>query len=273
VKVVIFCGGLGLRMRDAAPLIPKPMVPVGSTPILWHIMKYYAHFGHTEFILCLGHKADVIKDYFLRYNEAMTNDFVLSNGGRQIDLLSNDIQGWRITFLNTGLKASIGERLKMAQAAIGDDEMFLATYGDGLTDAPLPKMIDMVSERKKTACFLCVRPYSYSFHTVAMKDDDLVGGFQDLKLADIWINGGYFVLRREIFDAMEAGEDLLGPPFQRLIDREDLLAFRYDGFWAPMDTLKDKHTLDSLVERGEAPWEVWETRDERGRSPAPSTPS
>jgi glucose-1-phosphate cytidylyltransferase len=261
VKVVIFCGGLGLRMRDAGPTIPKPMVPISNKPILWHIMKYYAHFGHKDFILCLGHKAEVIKEFFLNYNEAMTNDFVLSDGGRRIELLNSDLHDWHITFLNTGLKATIGERLRAAQRAIGDDEVFLATYGDGLTDAPLPEMISALEQRRKTACFLCVRPTSYSFHSVALKDGDLVAGFQDVANADIWINGGFFVFRKEVFDVMDSGEDLIGPPFERLIDRDEVIAFKYEGFWAPMDTLKDKHNLDALVESGQPPWQVWELEE------------
>jgi glucose-1-phosphate cytidylyltransferase len=267
VKVVLFCGGLGLRMQDAAPMIPKPMVPIANKPILWHIMKYYAHFGHKDFILCLGHRAESIKEFFLNYNEAMTNDFVLSGGGREIELLNSDIQDWRITFLNTGLKSTVGERLKAAERIIGDDEMFLATYGDGLTDAPLPEMIATLEERGKTACFLCVRPTSYSFHSVALKDGDLVARFQDVTQADIWINGGFFVFRREIFDLIQPGEDLIGPPLGRLIERDELIAYKYEGFWAPMDTLKDKHNLDALVETGQAPWELWELRDRAAPAP------
>jgi glucose-1-phosphate cytidylyltransferase len=257
VKVVIFCGGLGLRMREAGPTIPKPMVPVGNKPILWHIMKYYAHFGHRDFILCLGHRAESIKEYFLNYNEALTNDFVLT-GGSHIELLASDIQDWRITFLDTGLTASVGERLKAAEEAVGNDAIFLATYGDGLTDAPLPEMIELLERQDKTVCFLCARPKSYSFHTVAIDDGGLVSGFRDITQADMWINGGFFALRREIFDELQHGEDLVGPPMERLIARDEVIAYRYDGFWEPMDTLKDKHKLDSLVELGRAPWEVWE---------------
>jgi glucose-1-phosphate cytidylyltransferase len=267
LKVVIFCGGLGLRMRDAAPTIPKPMVPIGNKPILLHIMKYYAYFGHTEFILCLGHRAETIKEFFLTYNEALTNDFVLTNGG-QVSLLKSDIQDWRITFVDTGLRSTVGERLKAVQSLIGEDELFLATYGDGLTDAPLPELIRAVAETDKVACFLCVRPTSYSFHTVTIRDGGLVAGFQDIAQADIWINGGFFVFRREIFDYLQPGEDLIGPPMLRLAERAKVVAHRYEGFWAPMDTLKDKHNLDQLLESGDAPWEVWEQRARSSQSRA-----
>jgi glucose-1-phosphate cytidylyltransferase len=271
VKVVIFCGGLGLRLRDAGPTVPKPMVPVGTQPILWHIMKYYAHFGHKEFILCLGHRAEAIKEYFLAYDEAMTNDFVLTGGGKEIELLASDIHDWRITFLNTGLNSNIGERLKATEPLIGDDEIFLVTYGDGLTDAPLPDMVRRFEERDRTVCFLAARPTSYSFHTVTFKDGDLVDGFEDVTRADLWVNAGFFVMRRGIFDVLQPGEDLLGPPLERLIERDEVFAYRYDGFWAPMDTLKDKSNLDALVETGRPPWALWELGDERPvvTSPAP----
>jgi glucose-1-phosphate cytidylyltransferase len=257
MKVVIFCGGLGLRMGEAAPSIPKPMVHIGNRPILWHIMKYYAHHGHKEFILCLGHRAEVIKDFFLNYTEALANDFVLSDGGRRIELLSSDIGEWRITFVDTGLHSNIGERLGAVRHHL-DDDYFLATYGDAVTDAPLADLVGSLTRSAKTAAFLCVRPSSYSFHTVTLADG-VVTGLQDVKEADIWINGGFFVFRRDIFDYIGEGEDLVAEPFAKLISAELLLAYRYEGFWAPMDTLKDKHNLEALLESGRAPWEVWES--------------
>ena len=142
VKVVIFCGGQGLRMREASEVAPKPMIPIGTRPVLWHVMKYYAHFGFTDFVLCLGYKAEAIKQFFLTYNEAMANDFVLSDGGANVHLLKTDIHNWNITFVDTGLHASIGERLRAVRHLLGDDELFLANYGDTLTDADLPAMIE-----------------------------------------------------------------------------------------------------------------------------------
>jgi glucose-1-phosphate cytidylyltransferase len=258
VRVVLFCGGLGLRMAETAPSIPKPMVPIGNRPILWHIMKYYAHHGHKDFILCLGHRAEVIKDFFLNYNEALANDFVLSDGGRQVELLSSDIDEWRITFVNTGLYSNIGERLAAVRKHLDDQEYFLATYGDAVTDAPLPELVTGLVEREKIATFLCVRPMSYSFHTVAISRG-IVTGIQDVTEANIWINGGFFVFRNDIFDYIEETEDLVAEPFRRLIENGQLLAHRYEGFWAPMDTLKDKHNLEALLESGRAPWEIWES--------------
>jgi glucose-1-phosphate cytidylyltransferase len=261
MKVVLFCGGLGLRIQEAAPSIPKPMVPIANRPILLHIMKYYAHFGHDDFVICLGHKGDVIKEYFLNYNEALANDFVLSQGGRHVELLASDIADWRITFVDTGLQSNVGQRLRAVQDHLRSEEVFLATYGDAVTDAPLPQMLADFHDRQKTASFLCVRPKSYSFHTVRLSDGDLVRGIEDVTRADIWINGGFFIFRPEIFDYMNEGEELVEEPFQRLIESEELTAHRYEGFWAPMDTLKDKHNLEILAASGRPPWEVWADPD------------
>lgn len=258
MKVVLFCGGLGLRMREASERIPKPMIPVGNWPLLMHIMKYYAHYGHTDFILCLGYNAHVIKQYFLSYNEALSNDFVLSDGGRTVQLVRSDIQDWRLTFVDTGLQANIGQRLKAVRDYVGDDEVFLANYADGLTDAPLPQVIAQLVDRGKIASFLCVRP-RFSCHVVSLTDGELARNVEDIRRSDLWINGGYFVFRKEIFDYIRDGEELVEEPFRRLMAEEQLVAYRYEGFWAAMDTLKDKQNLETLVESGRPPWAVWET--------------
>jgi glucose-1-phosphate cytidylyltransferase len=257
VKVVIFCGGQGLRMREASDVAPKPMIPIGSRPILWHVMKYYAHFGFTDFVLCLGYRAEAIKHFFLTYSEAMANDFVLSEGGAKVHLLKTDIHNWNITFVDTGLRASIGERLRAVRHLLADDEMFLANYGDTLTNADLPAMIERAREAGATASFLAVRP-NHSFHVVSMDDAGVVSGLQDVLRSDIWINGGYFVLRRELLDQLRPGEDLVDEPLRRLLLAGKVLAQRHEGFWAPMDTLKDKQWLESLHESGTAPWQVWD---------------
>jgi glucose-1-phosphate cytidylyltransferase len=258
MKVVLFCGGFGLRLRDYKDHIPKPMVPVGPRPILWHIMRYYAHFGHSDFVLCLGHQGDVIKDYFLRYDEAISNDFVLSGGGRHVKLLSSDIDDWRITFADSGLRSNLGQRLRSVRRHLEGEEMFLVNYGDVVTDAPLDEYIERFRRSGKVAAFLAVRP-TYSFHIVQHEgDDDVVSAIQSVEEAELWINGGYFMFRREIFDYMEPGEELVVEPFRRLVKEEQLLAFRYTGFWAPMDTLKDRETLERLHDSGRPPWAVWQ---------------
>jgi glucose-1-phosphate cytidylyltransferase len=263
VKVVLFCGGLGLRLRDHSERIPKPMVPIGYRPILWHVMKYYAHFGHREFILCLGYKADVIKEYFLNYNEALSNDFVLSGNGNgggdrsHVELLGSDIHDWRITFADTGLHANIGQRLRAVRRFVTDEPVFLANYGDVLTDAPLAEMVDDFLRRDAVAAFISVKP-TYTFHVVRSQDDGIVERIDDVNAADIWINGGYMILRREIFDFLEEGDELVEEPFQRLVKQNLLLTYRYQGFWAPMDTLKDQQHLESLYETGRPAWAIWQ---------------
>jgi glucose-1-phosphate cytidylyltransferase len=257
VKVVLFCGGLGLRMREASERVPKPMVPIGNRPILWHVMKYFAHFGHTRFVICLGFKGEVIKEFFLNYSEAMSNDFVLTNGGRNIELLAHDIQDWEIAFVNTGLHTSIGQRLRAARPHLEGEELFLANYGDVLTDAPLPEMIEKHRESGATASFLCVKP-GYSFHLVETDESDLVTNVKETTHSDLWINGGYFVFSQSIFDYIEPGEDLVEEPFLRLAGERLLLANKYDGFWAPLDTLKDQQRLEQMLEAGNGPWKVWE---------------
>ena len=253
MKVVIFCGGLGLRMGETSARIPKPMIPIGDKPILWHIMNYYASFGVTDFVLCLGYKSEAVKEYFLTYNEALANDFVLSDGGKRVELLKRDIHNWSITFVNTGLHAVIGERLKKVQSYLDDDDIFLATYGDGLTDAPLPEMVESLKASDNVGVFLASRP-TYNFHVVEFDETRKATAVEDVTTLDLWINAGFFAFRREFFDYVEEGEDLVEEPFRRLIDEGKLAAFPYDGFWAPMDTLKDKHRLETLYESGQAPW-------------------
>jgi glucose-1-phosphate cytidylyltransferase len=253
MKVVIFCGGLGVRMGEATKEIPKPMITVGNRPILWHIMRWYADWGHTEFVLCLGYKGECIKRYFLDYNEALSNDFVLRNGARDVELLGSDISDWTITFVDTGGQSTIAERLLAAASHIGDDEYFLATYGDGLTDAPLPAMVERLQESGKTALFLSVRPV-YNAHVIEADDEGIVRSIEDLQQSDVWINGGFFVFRREILDEIAVGEELVVEPFRRLIERGELVAYPYEGFWEPMDTIKDKQRLDEYAESGRVPW-------------------
>lgn len=259
MKVVLFCGGLGLRIREYSQNVPKPMVPIGYRPVLWHIMKYYAHYGHKEFILCLGHAADAVKNYFLNYSECTSNDFVLSEGGKKLDLISTDIHDWRITFADTGTNSNIGQRLKAVEKYLGDDHEFLANYSDGLTDLPLPAQLEHFRKMNKVASFVSVTP-RLSYHLVSVGEQGLVENIQDLNKTSLRINGGYFVFKREIFDYMQPGEELVHEPFRRLIKEQQLVAYNYDGFWAAMDTFKDKQVLDEVYAQGIAPWEVWKNK-------------
>ena len=258
MKVVLFCGGLGMRLREFSETIPKPMVNIGYRPILWHIMKYYAHYGYNDFILCLGYGADFIKNYFLNYNECVSNDFVFSEGGKSLQLFNSDIDSWKITFADTGMSANIGQRLKAVEKYLNGDEIFLANYSDGLTDVPLDRQIEQFENEQKVESFLCVKP-NLSFHFVTLNSGGVVEAIRDVSRSDIRINGGYFVFRNNIFKYMQDGEELLYEPFQRLVQQQQLLAYKYDGFYASMDTFKDKQMLDDLYATGVAPWQVWKS--------------
>lgn len=258
MKVVLFCGGLGMRMRDYSQTQPKPMALLRNRPLIWHVMRWYAHWGHKDFILCLGHRGEAIKEYFLGYNEALSNDFVLSDGGRRVELLAEDIRDWRITFVDTGLTSNIGERLRRAAPYLAGEETFLANYSDGLSDIALPRLLERHRDTKAVATFLAVRP-SQSFHVARMAEDGTVAGILDVKEADMWINGGFFVLDSRIFEFMAEGEELVLEPFQRLIERGRLSAFRYEGFWRAVDTFKDLTEMEALLAHGPGPWEAWRT--------------
>lgn len=255
MKVVLFCGGSGMRLRGYADDVPKPMVQIGTRPILWHLMKYYAHFGHKDFILCLGYKGNCIKDYFLNYDESVSNDFVWSQAGRKIQFLNRDLDDWTITFVETGANATIGERLKAVEPHLKEEEIFLANYGDGLSDLPLPGMLEAFERSTAIASLLLVQPTA-SFDIVSVGQGDSIQGIRPLNGSDIWINGGFFALRNEIFDYIHPGEELVRQPFQRLIDKQALLAYKYSGFWQCMDTFKEKQHLEEL-NQGAAPWKVW----------------
>ena len=256
MKVVLFCGGLGTRLREHSDTIPKPLVTIGYRPIIWHLMKYYAHFGHKDFILCLGYRGDLIKEFFVNYAEWLSNDFVLSEGGRRIDLFNSDIDDWRITFVDTGLHSNIGERLFAVRDLLKNEKAFLANYSDGLTNLDLKEYISACHERSVIANFLAVRTWQ-SFHSVKMREDGTVTAIGQVSDSEFWINGGFFYLTPEIFDYMEGGDELVEAPFQRLMAADQLFAYRYDGFWRAMDTFKDKIELDRAYARGEAPWEIW----------------
>lgn len=255
MKVVLFCGGLGMRLKEYSENIPKPLVNIGYRPILWHVMKYYAHYGHKDFILCLGYKADAIKNYFLNYNECLTNDFVLSDGGKNLHLLNSDIHDWRITFVDTGINSNIGQRLKAVEPYLKKEEVFMANYVDGLTDLPLSEYMDYFLQGNRVGAFLCVKP-TQSFHVVSL-EGDMVSDIQHVTHAGVRMNGGYFIFRRNIFEYMRDGEELVVEPFRRLIKARQLVGYKYDGFWACMDTFKEKQQLEDLYTRGDAPWEVW----------------
>jgi glucose-1-phosphate cytidylyltransferase len=257
MKVVLFCGGLGTRLREHSDTIPKPLVNIGYRPILWHLMRYYAHYGHSEFILCLGYRGDMVREYFLRYEETMTNDFTFYPRDRRIELHTRDLDNWKITFVDTGLHSNIGQRLLRVRKYVEKDEIFLANYADGLSDLPLDKQIADFCERKVVASFAAVRS-SQSFHAVHSEENGVVTRMGAMPEQPLWINGGFFVLRREIFKYLNEGDELVEEPFARLIAERNLLTFRWSGFWQCMDTFKDKIGLDRMEARGDCPWMQWQ---------------
>ena len=270
MKVVLFCGGLGLRMRSSDDSAPKPMMPIGHRPVLWHVMRYYAHFGHREFILCLGYGGKTVKEYFLDYREAESNDFVLSEAGRKIELLGSDIGDWRITFIDTGLETAIGERLRRVRQYLGDDEIFLANYGDVLTDAPMDSIVEQLAASDAAGSILAVKPQD-SFHVLDIDSASRITNFTPAADMSMRINGGYFVFRQDIFDYLNEGEDLVMDACVRAAKDGRMLAIPYDGFWAPMDTLKERSTLERRYYTGDSPWMVWNgTRTHDDNAPIPT---
>ena len=260
MKVVLFCGGAGMRLRGYADDVPKPMVQIGTRPIMWHLMKYYAHFGHKDFILCLGYKGNCIKDYFLHYDESVSNNFVWSKGGKNVEFLNRDMDDWTITFVETGANANIGRaaeghRTLCAGRRNVSGELWrrierCSASGDGGQHSgraePLPR------------CCWCSLPRVSTSSMRARRE--LSGRFALSRRTDIWINGGFFAMRKEIFRYIQPGEELVREPFQRLIDKQALLAHKYNGFWQCMDTFKDKQHLEEL-NQGAAPWKVWNLTD------------
>jgi len=261
MRVVIFCGGLGTRLRDFSEEIPKPLVPLGSVPIVTHVMKYYAHYGHRDFILCLGYKADIIKRHFMNCPERLPGEPVLEHGAECIRV-AGEGGDWRIAFADTGLTANVGQRLKAVEPFLKDEPVFLANYADGLTDYPLPDLIRAFKARHATGMFLSVRP-NCSFHFVRHTSEGRVTAVEDIIQADAWINGGYFVFTNEIFKSIRPGEELVEHPFQRLIAQGKLFAVDYDGFWRCVDTFKDLQALENLLAEGHAPWMIWQREKEK----------
>ncbi|HTW09102.1 MAG TPA: hypothetical protein VME46_16455 [Acidimicrobiales bacterium] len=257
MKVVLFCGGFGMRMRDGVTTAPKPLATVGERPLLWHVMRYYAYFGHTDFILCLGYGASAVKDFFLHYDETRSNDFVLEDGARKLTLFKTDISDWRITFVDTGLTSLIGERLRRVRRFVDGEEMFMANYADVLTDASLPDMVERFAASDAVASLLAVPPQS-SHHAVDIGESGMVTRLAPMRDLHHWENGGYFLFRTEIFDELQPDEDLVEGPISRLVDRGSVLAYPYTGYWSPADTVKERAQLEELYQQGNCPWMIWD---------------
>lgn len=260
MKVVILCGGQGTRIRDVADNIPKPMIPVGNYPILWHIMKYYSLFGHNEFILCLGHQGKAIKEFFLNY-EINTNDFTLTLGQKDAVTFHNKIdeQDWKITFAETGEKTMTGGRVKKIEKFIGEDQTFMLTYGDGLSDVNINQLINFHNSHGRVLSLTGVRPAG-RFGEIMCKSDGTIVEFNEKPQAtEGRINGGFFICDKRLFDYLDDRDDLVfeQEPMRSLVNEKQLMQYNHDGFWQPMDTYREYMLLNSLYEKNKAPWKKW----------------
>lgn len=252
MKVVVFSGGAPLQLTEDGQPVPKPMVRIGLQPVLWHVMRIHASVGLTDFVLCLGRGADVIKSYFLEYEEALSNDFVLSGPQRTVRLLHSDMDRWRITFADTGRQAPVLQRLRAVRKLLVDEDLFCASYGDVLTDAPLGRYLEDFRGRSELAAVLAVRPRGGAA-LLDVDADGLVGSVTSLENDDRWMAGGYFFFRRGIFDHL-VDDSMLQGLLPRLAAAGQLRAYHHDGFWSGMDSLRDVQLLNALIESGRAPW-------------------
>jgi len=266
MKVVLFCGGLGTRLRECSENIPKPLVNIGCRPILWHLMRYYAHHGHSDFILCLGYRGDLIREYFLNYNEAISNDFTLGEGGRRVELHARDLDNWKITFVDTGLNSNIGQRLLRVRKYLSNEEVFLANYADALSDLPFNEQLEAFQSRRSFVASFAAVIGNQSFHFVSTDENNTVTRIAAMRDQHLWINGGYFIFRQEIFDYLKEGEELVEAPFARLVAQRKLMAYPWEGFWHCMDTPKDKMAFDGMEASGACKWKVWQEERVRKRS-------
>jgi glucose-1-phosphate cytidylyltransferase len=245
MKVVLFCGGFGMRMgsffQNKARFFensPKPMLLIGNRPILWHLMKYYAHFGHRDFILCLGYKAESIKEYF-----KINNDY---------------FSDWNIKLVDTGLNTKIGQRLFSVKDLLQNDDVFMVNYTDGLTDVNLNAYLDYFTKHDKVASLLSIKA-PLGFHHVISNNNGIVESIKDgLGNYDLRINAGFFIFKNEFFNYIKDGEELVDEPFERLIRQGQLISYMYDGFWKNIDNYKDKIEIDEMYEKNNSPWILWE---------------
>ncbi len=255
MPVVILCGGMGTRLREETEFKPKPMVEVGSRPVLWHIMKMYAHYGFRRFVLCLGYKGSIIKDYFLNY-EAMSNDFTV-HLGRQNQMIyqsNHTEQDFDITLVDTGLRTMTGGRVKRIERFV-DTDTFMVTYGDGLADLNLEELVRFHCSHGRLATLTATRPPS-RYGLLDLSADNRVARFREKVQAD-WINGGFFVFNRRVFDYLDSECILEQQPLEHLAAEGQLMAFRHQGFWIGMDTYREYEILNQMWDTGNAPWKVW----------------
>jgi len=257
MKVVILAGGLGLRMSEETGIQPKPMIEIGGRPILWHIMKIYSHFGFHDFIICTGYKGYVIKEYFANYF-LHQSDVTIDLAHNKLEVLNNTAEPWRVTLIDTGQNTMTGGRVKRVQKLIGN-EPFLLTYGDGVADIDIHKLIAFHENHGKAITITAVLPEG-RFGALSINEDKKVESFLEKPKGDgAWVNGGFFVCEPKIFDYITEGDQTVfeQTPLENLSKDGEMYAYKHQGNWLPMDTLRDKTKLNELIDKGKAPWIKW----------------
>jgi len=257
MKVVILAGGLGTRISEESHLKPKPMIEIGGMPILWHIMKSYSYYGYNEFIICCGYKGYIIKEYFANYylhHSDITFDFTKQN---EITIHNNIAEPWKLTLIETGLNTMTGGRVKRVQDYIGN-EPFMLTYGDGVCDIEINKLVEYHKSHGKIATMTAIQPGG-RFGVLGIEDSNSISSFKEKSKQDGgWINGGFMVLNPEVMEYIEDDSTVLEKyPLETLANMGELKAYKHKGFWQCMDTIRDRMLLEELLEKKEAPWKVW----------------
>jgi glucose-1-phosphate cytidylyltransferase len=259
MKIVILCGGQGTRIRDVAADLPKPMISIGRYPILWHIMKGYAQWGHKDFVLCLGYQGVVIKDFFINY-QVRTSDVTITLGSQaQVQCLNrHGEEDWRVTLAETGLNAMTGARVWRIRRYVESDEHFMLTYGDGVGNVDIQALLDFHKRHGKVLTLTGMRPPG-RFGELELDGDRVIGFNEKPQATAGMISGGFFVCSRRLFEYMDDRESLMleTEPMQRLVREGELMVYRHDGFWHPMDTYRDYKLLNELWDSGNAPWKIW----------------
>ena len=257
MKVVLLAGGLGTRLSEETDSKPKPMIEIGGKPILWHIMKQYSHFGFNEFVICAGYKSYYIKDFFYHYF-MHSSDMTVDMQSNKVTFHQSHAEPWHVTVVDTGLNTMTGGRIKRIQKYIGD-EAFMLTYGDGVSNIDIPALIEHHKKAKKLATLTAVFP-SGKFGALDITDNNMISSFQEKPQGDgSWINGGFFVLEPQVFDYIKEGDATIWEraPLESLAKANQLQSYKHEGFWKPMDTLRDKYDLEQMWSGGKAPWKVW----------------
>lgn len=257
MKVVILAGGFGTRISEESHLKPKPMIEIGERPILWHIMKIYSHYGFNDFVICLGYKGYCIKEYFAHYflhESDVTFDFRNAN---QRMIHTHSAEPWSVTLVNTGLETMTGGRVKRIKEYVGN-EPFMLTYGDGVADVNIRELVDYHTSHGKLATVTSIQPAG-RFGALDLDSNNVIHGFKEKPKGDgAWINGGFFVMQPEVFDHIDGDSTVLEKePLERLTNDGQLVAYKHNGFWQPMDSMRDKNQLEDLWKTGSAPWKVW----------------